>query len=385
MRALSALILILASACTNGRPSPPPLLPSSPAQTVAVSGSIQPAEVSVEFNRAGPTTGSISGNAGVPGRLVTTDDPVRVASISKLAVSIAVMRLVDQKRIDLDRDVGSYLGFPVRNPSFADKPISLRLLLSHRSSLTDGGEYILPLDADLAVALNNPKAWDAGHAPGSYFRYTNFNSPVIAAVMEAATGTRFDRLMAELVFKPLKLDACFNWQTGCSANRRSQAVTLLRPNGDLAKDPAVIEACFFAPASDGSCDINRYKLGHNGSAFGPQGGMRISANGLVTIGRVLLDGGKPLISAARYAEMVGPVWRFDGSNGDDENGYFTAYGLGIHHLKDGNDGRWIGHVGEAYSLRAGLWVNRAAGIGRARYVTMVREDAPVGHCLDVCP
>jgi hypothetical protein len=45
----------------------------------------------------------------------------------------------------------------------------------------------------------------------------------------------------------------------------------------------------------------------------------------------------------------------------------------------------MGHVGEAYSLRAGLWVNPKTRKGFAQYVTMVAENAPVGHCLETCP
>src|SRR5436190_22947897 len=71
------------------------------------------------------------------GRALTIDDPARIASISKLAVAIGVMRLVEQGRLDLDRDVSFYLGWPLRNPAFPDQPITLRLLLSHRSSLKD--------------------------------------------------------------------------------------------------------------------------------------------------------------------------------------------------------------------------------------------------------
>jgi len=81
------------------------------------------------------------------GRPVTADDPVRIASVSKLVVAIGVMRLVEQHKLDLDADVSDLLGYTLRNPAFPDAPITLRLLLSHRSSLTDGVDYVLPLDA----------------------------------------------------------------------------------------------------------------------------------------------------------------------------------------------------------------------------------------------
>jgi CubicO group peptidase (beta-lactamase class C family) len=348
---------------------------------------ITPANVLVEFNDRRITSAKVSGDAGVAGRAVSADDPVRVASISKLVTAMAAMRLVDDGKLDLDRDINGYLGYSIRNPAFPDVPITMRLLLTHRSSIKDGIDYILPLDGEISSVLANPQAWHNDHAPGSWFNYANLNSPVIGATLEAASGERFDRLVARTVLTPLKIDGCFNWMSGCSVGRRMQAVTLLRPNGDLAKDAAVSapEPCTLVPSSDGSCDLSRYRLGRNGSAFSPQGGLRISANDLVKIGQVLLNKGRPILSAKAFAEMTKVQWQFDGTNGDDEQGYFKTYGIGIHMQSDAAGTIWWGHVGEAYSLRAGLWVNPKTGKGLARYVTMVDEFAPVGHCLDSCP
>jgi CubicO group peptidase (beta-lactamase class C family) len=378
---LIALMLVTASpiiaACTPDRPV-----------AAAKAAAVQPAMVMVSFTADRITTDFVQGDAGVAGRVVTIDDPVRVASISKLVVALAVMRLVEQRRIDLDRDVSDYLGWRVRNPAFPGAAVTMRQLLSHRSGLRDKIDYIVPLDGDLSLVLAKPEAWDAEYPPGAYFSYANINSPLIAAVMEGASGERFDRLMQRLVLTPLGVDACFNWGAGCSDGRRAQAVTLLRPNGDLARDAAMTgkDPCPVYPASNGSCDVDGlYQLGRNGSAFSPQGGLRISARDLAKIGQVMLNDGKPLLSSKSFAEMTGPSWTFDGRNGDDDKGYFKAYGLGIHWREDGEGGQWIGHVGEAYGLRAGFWVNRTAGRGFVRYVTMVDEFAPVGHCFDACP
>jgi CubicO group peptidase (beta-lactamase class C family) len=349
---------------------------------------IRPAKIVVNFTADGIISSTAEGDAGVAGRPVTIDDPARVASISKLVVAVAVLRLVEQGKIGLDRDVSDYLGWQVRNPAFPDQLITLRALLSHRSGLRDKINYIVPLDGSLETVLANPDAWDSGHPPGTYFSYANINSPLIASVMESATGERFDRLMARLVLTPLELDACYNWGAGCSEGRRAEAVTLLRPNGDLARDAAMkgSDPCAVYPASDGSCDVEKlYRLGRNGSAFSPQGGLRISARDLAKMGQLLLRNGAPLLSPKSFADMTGPAWVFNGKNGDDNNGYFTAYGLGVHWLVDKKGRHWFGHVGEAYSLRAGFWINPTENMGFYRYVTMVDEFATVGHCFDRCP
>jgi len=356
---------------------------AAPAQV----GLPEPARVRVDFSSTAILSKQASGEAGVVGRKVAADDPVRVASISKLVTAIAVMRLVDEGRIDLDKDIGDYLGFAVRNPAFPDRPVTLRHLLSHTSGIRDSIDYLLPLDGSLQTVLSNPAVWFPGHEPGDYFSYANLNSPVIAATIEAATRERFDRLVAKKVLAPLRLDACFNWGDGCSPGRRAQAVTLLRTNGDLARDAAIsgTDPCPILAASDGSCDLIRYRIGKNGSSFSPQGGLRISMQDLSRVGQLLLNGGRPILSSKAFAEMTRVQWRFNGVNGDDDRGYFQAYGLGVHIHEDRAGRKWIGHVGEAYALRAGLWVNPQTRKGFAQFVTMVPAETPVGHCLDTCP
>ena len=321
------------------------------------------------------------------GRATRATDPVRVASVSKLAVAVAVMRLVEAGKLDLDADVARYLGWRLRNPAFPDAPVTLRQLLSHTAGIRDAAGYALPLDADLAAHLAQPGAWDAAHGAG-YFAYANLNFPLIAAAMEGATGERFDRLMARLVFRPLRIDACFNWTT-CSRETTARAVVLYRASGDVARDDDAGRGCPGTPASDGGCDLARYRLAHSSAFFSPQGGMRISAVDLARLGSVLVKPG--LLSASSLAAMTRPAWRFDGTNGDSEGGFYCGYGLGVMLLAlpgrpatcaddpFGDDRARIGHAGEAYGLRSGLWLDPETGRGVAFYVTAVADDAPRGR------
>lgn len=350
------------------------------------------AAVRITFDRAGETSVRVAGVADrASGRKVTADDPVRIASISKLVVAIGTLRLVETGALDLDTDVSRYLGWRLRNPAFPETPITLRQLLAHTSGLTDTVDYVLPLDADMAKVLADPKAWDAQHAPGSYFRYTNFNFPVVAAAMEKVTGERFDLLMRRLVFAPLAIEACFNWAS-CKPESAARAVALYRerqPVRDNHKGAA--PACPVTPAKDGSCDLAHWQAGRNGAIFAPQGGLRISARDLARIGRLLLNDGRlgkvRLLRPASVRAILSPRWQFDGRNGDTTGGFYCAYGLASQIMgardpacRDNpfGDGRArVGHGGDAYGLKSGLWLDPARGTGIVYFATDVL-DADTG-------
>lgn len=349
--------------------------------------STQPvAQVRVAFDARGETGIKAFGLADLAaGRPIGVDDPVRVASISKMVTAIGVLRLVEQGKLNLDADVSRYLGWKLRNPAFPDKVITLRLLLSHQSSLTDNIDYVLPLDADMRAILEKPEAWDAAHAPGTWFHYTNFNTPVVAAVMEKVTGERFDQLMARLVLRPLKIDACYQFVT-CSDSAIRRAVVIYRDNKPTKDDhQGALPACPVTPATDGSCDLAMWKPGRNGATFAPQGGLRISARGLARIGRMLLGRGTldgvRLLSPRSVTILETPLWTYNGKNADIDNGFHCTYGLATEILATpfsgcrddpfGDGIRRFGHAGEAYGLKSGLWIDPASGTGVAYFSTDV--------------
>lgn len=374
------------------------------AQAAEPSPASPQARVRVSFDRNGETGVRAEGLADVAaGRALSADDPARIASISKLVTTIGALRLIEQGKLSLDADASELLGFPLRNPAFPAAPITLRMLLSHTSSLTDdAGYWNVPLGEDIRILTGKPEAWDATHAPGTYFRYTNLNFPLVAQAMERASGERFDRLMRRLVLFPLGIDAGFNW-SGSSDGAIARAVVLYDEAGKPQKDDLHGQrpACPVIEARDGSCDLSRWQPGVNGTLFSPQGGLRISARGLARIGRMLLNDGEldgvRVLSPASVALLATPVWRYDGANGvigeeDEPNrgGFFCAYGLATEHLAQGNgttcrddlfgDGRpRIGHSGNAYGLLSGLWIDRAAGTGVAYFATGVANDSSGAH------
>jgi CubicO group peptidase (beta-lactamase class C family) len=357
----------------------------------------RPARVAVAFDRNAVRGSWSDGLADLrSGRLAAPDDPVRIASISKLVVAVGTMRLAEQGKLDLDRDVNDYLGWSLRNPAYPDRPISLRMLLSHTSSLRDGDDaYVVPLGRMIRDAVSDPDVWDAAHAPGAgYFAYANFNFPLVASIMEKVTGERFDRWMRREVIVPLQIDACFNWPT-CSDAAIDRAVVLTQGGRPVRDDlDGGRPDCAVVVSADGKCDLGRWRAGDNGALFSPQGGLRISVLALARIGKMLLNGGMidgvRILTSQSINAMLTPQWRRQGSNGarSGEGSGMCAYGLGIQLPASGiagcadnpglPAGDWSGHSGEAYGLRSGLWIDRTAGLGIAYFVTGLPDDPPPG-------
>lgn len=357
------------------------------------------ATVRVSFDRDGVTATAVHGFADrATGRRASAGDPVRIASISKLVTTIGVMRLVEAGKLDLDADAGELLGFRLRNPAFPDDPITLRMLLSHRSSLTDAaGYWQTPLGAQLRDILDDPRAWDREHAPGTWFRYTNLNFPLVAQAMERATGERFDQLMARLVLQPLGIEGCFNWAT-CSDATVARAVVIYDGDGAPNKDDlhGRRPPCPVTESVDGRCDLSRWRPGDNGALFSPQGGLRISANGLARIGRMLLNQGEldgvRVLSPESVRAMATPLWQYapgegltyEEDTGDVGGGFFCRYGMAMQTLATPVDGcrddpfgdgiARVGHSGSAYGLQSGLWLDRDAGTGVAWFATGMPGD-----------
>jgi CubicO group peptidase (beta-lactamase class C family) len=325
----------------------------------------------------------------------------RVASISKLVTTLGVLRLVESGLLDLDRDAGDYLGYTLRNPHFPDAPITLRMLLSHASSLRDDAGYYweAKLGVDLKDVLTPGGArygigamWAANARPGAYFAYSNFAWGVIGTIMERATGERFDRLLKRLVLTPLQLRGGFE-PAEFSADDLRNTATLYRKRTEVAgkevwnpAGPWVAQVDDYARSAPAPRANPGYVPGTNGTLFGPQGNCRLSAAGLATITQMLMQQGrhrgKAFLRPASIDEMLATQWRWNGrrdtargttdnvSNGNPDFGShresMLEWGLGNQHFVDhtgpGIGDRLVeagsftavGHTGDAWGLRGAM-------------------------------
>jgi CubicO group peptidase (beta-lactamase class C family) len=315
---------------------------------------------------------------GLPDKPVDANTLFRIASISKMMTTLALMRLAEEGKLNLDADVSGYLGFSLRNPHFPDQPISLRHLLTHTSSLRDEAGYSWGVDTALKDVLvpgsrlyGEGKMWAANAAPGAYFTYCNLGWGVTGTIMERVTGERFDRLMRRLLVEPLGLHAGYNPSELPSSDvaniatlyrKRTVDTEVWDPNG-----PWIAQADDYSKAPPSPPPgIERYVVGANATPFSPTGGMRISARDMGTVMRMLMNGGvhegRRILQQATLDRMFSRQWTFDGKggNGDSLDGLFNCWGLGNEQFPDdpatrtrlveGGGFSAVGHLGDAYGL-----------------------------------
>jgi CubicO group peptidase (beta-lactamase class C family) len=342
-----------------------------------------PATVVVAFDRESIRPLIVEGLANKEtGRTVEANDPVRIASISKLIMALTALRLMEEGKVDLDRDVSEYLGWRVRSPYHPDVPVTLAHLLSHRAGLSDKAGYIIPLGESLQAKFADPAAWrDVGKPGEAAFEYANLGSPLVATALEAASGERYDRLVERLVFKPLGVKACLNW-IGCGPDMEARAVMLYRHTGEVAADGAdrLPPACTIPVAEGAACDLDAYVPGTNASIFSPQGGVRIGMTDLAKIGQALMLAPDAGFLRLETLEMFASS-AFLGETKAAE--LFCHYGLALHVIEVpgqpcedrlfGTGPPWIGHSGEAYGLLSGLWFD---GNGRRGFAYFLTEAPP---------
>jgi len=269
---------------------------------------------------------------------LTETDIFRIASISKSFTSTALLQLVEKKKISLDDDVSDLIGFTVRNPNFPDKKITLEMLLSHRSSISDKQGYFTLDVIDPSKSENAEKCYN-DYEPGSKYQYCNLNFNMAGAILERLTNVRIHEYIQQQILNPLGLYGGY-WVDGLDSNRFVPLYTYNSQSATYEVSPAA-----YHPRRE---ELKNYTIGYTTPIFSPTGGMKMSS-----------------VDLARYMAMHMNYGKYDGvrilkkktsqrmqkSLGDD-----GGYGLALSESNYMIPGRTlIGHTGSAYGLYSAMF------------------------------
>src|SRR2546430_294387 len=130
----------------------------------------------------------------------------RAGSVSKLFTWTAVMQLVEQGKLDLDKDVNTYLDFKI--PPRNGKPVTLRNIMTHSPGFDEAIRALIianPKDLPtLEAALKHwvpPRVTDAGSTPA----YSNYGAGLAGYIVQRVSGMSFDDYLEQKIFAPLTM------------------------------------------------------------------------------------------------------------------------------------------------------------------------------------
>lgn len=147
---------------------------------------------------------------------IIPDSYFKLASVSKLITAAAVMRLVDSGQLDLDENIGHFLGNPpyeAANPHFPEISLTSRLLMTHTAGVKDSkGAFAdrWKLSDILKPELNRFGSGFLKNEPGTVYHYSNYGAGIMGCILEAVTGLRLTDAVRNLLFDPMKIDAAYD-------------------------------------------------------------------------------------------------------------------------------------------------------------------------------
>ena len=175
------------------------------------------------------------------------------ASISKTITATALMQLYEKGLFNLDDDVNKYLPFSLRNQYHPDIPITIRMILSHHSSLADDNLHwvalsYLPGDPDTegfpypwlkeyltpGGSAYSSSTWSLAK-PGEKYYYANIGYSIIGYLVEILSHQNFDDYCKEHIFTPLQMNATGFRLRDCNIN--TIAVPYEYKNGAYFRHP----------------------------------------------------------------------------------------------------------------------------------------------------
>lgn len=218
----------------------------------------------------------------------TTDTIYQCGSMTKTWTALAFMQLVDEGKVGLDEPVRTYL------PAFkvADAEVSARVTPRHLLNHTNGIEEDFGNpgeDEDVYECMVNNIADAAQVYPLGYTHGYSaaLGYAILARIMEVLDGKRWDDIIKDRLFAPLKLSSTSSWREQVDQERAA--------TGHLIR--SLEEGPFVSP------------LGYLPRAFGPGGNINSTVREVLTMAHLFLNKGKApdgrqIVSARSIREMM---------------------------------------------------------------------------------
>lgn len=276
-----------------------------------------------------------------------------IGSISKHITSVALLRLWEQGRLDLDAPVGNYLN----DIPEAWRGVTIRQLATHTSGVPDyeeaGGYGVYettPTHAEVyAIVADRPLDFE----PGSRWSYSNTGYFLLSVVVERVSGQRFGDYLRQHLFEPLGMHHSFM-------------------GGYAPPDAHLAQGC--KPDEAGRLPVRPI---HESSTYGA-GGISSTLQDWALWDDALHEG--RLLSPRAMEVMFTPQRLADGSPTNYGFGIFTGEFRGVQSLE--HSGQTQGFVADyqyfpardvSVILFANMYQSRTSGVSRALMLEAMPE------------
>jgi CubicO group peptidase (beta-lactamase class C family) len=130
----------------------------------------------------------------------------RPGSISKLFTWTAVMQLVEEGKLDLDRNISTYLDFTI--PATFEEPITMRHLMSHTPGFEDRLFNLFVKDPQKLMTLREAVSLDIPRRvrpPGREIAYSNYGTMLAGYIVERVSGMPYEDYIEKRILIPLRM------------------------------------------------------------------------------------------------------------------------------------------------------------------------------------
>jgi CubicO group peptidase (beta-lactamase class C family) len=131
-------------------------------------------------------------------------------SVSKLFTWTAVMQLVEQGKLDLNRDIRDYLPTDYLQTLRFDEPITLLHLMNHMAGFEERVEGLMVSNSDdllpLETFLGPGRQPQQIYRPGTTIAYSNFGTSLAGLIVQRVSGVPFEQYVQTHIFAPLGME-----------------------------------------------------------------------------------------------------------------------------------------------------------------------------------
>ena len=265
--------------------------------------------------------------------VVPEDTLFRIGSTSKLFTWTAVMQLVEQGKLNLDRDINDYLDFKI--PPYQGKPITLRNLMTHTPGFEDVARNLIstdgkPVNLERYLKSHLPERI---FPPGEVVAYSNYGCGLAGYIVQRISGQDFDDYIEQHIYAPLDMQHSTFRQPLPAAMEPMMAVGYATASDGKAKAFEIVDPAPAGAMSTTALDMTHFMIAQ-------------LQNGLYGNNRILQQATAVEMHTQQRTEAPG----------------LNGFALGFYH-EDSHGQRIIGHAGDLDYFHTDLHLMLDANVG----------------------